>query len=170
MIHKHFKTKAKFSEELAKSPSGISDSDICFIKDTGEIWTHGKFYAGSDALSEQKADKVASATSGNFAGLDANGNLTDSGYRAASFQVAGSYKTTQSSVSDPSVDGTGLTFIDSISQNTNGVITPHKKTVANVVASESGVGGSDGLMSAADKEKLDDIGYATDSDIEDLFT
>jgi hypothetical protein len=50
MIHKHFKTKAKFSEELAKSPSGISDSDICFIKDTGEIWTHGKIYAGSDAL------------------------------------------------------------------------------------------------------------------------
>ena len=49
MIHKHFKTKAKFNEELAKNPSGISDSDICFIKDTGEIWTHGKLYAGTDA-------------------------------------------------------------------------------------------------------------------------
>ena len=50
MIHKHFKTKAKFNEELAKSPSGISDSDICFIKDTGEIWTHGKFYAQTDSI------------------------------------------------------------------------------------------------------------------------
>ena len=50
MIHKHFKTKAKFNEELAKSPSGISDSDICFIKDTGEIWTHGKFYAQTDSV------------------------------------------------------------------------------------------------------------------------
>ena len=49
MIHKHFKTKAKFNEELNKTPnSGISDSDICFIKDTAEIWTHGKFYKGTD--------------------------------------------------------------------------------------------------------------------------
>lgn len=32
-----------------------------------------------------KADKVSSATSGNFAGLDANGNLTDSGSKAADF-------------------------------------------------------------------------------------
>lgn len=32
-----------------------------------------------------KADKVASATSGNFAGLDSNGNLTDSGKKAADF-------------------------------------------------------------------------------------
>ena len=32
-----------------------------------------------------KADKVTSATSGNFAGLDANGNLTDSGSKASDF-------------------------------------------------------------------------------------
>lgn len=32
-----------------------------------------------------KADKVTSATAGNFAGLDANGNLTDSGSKAADF-------------------------------------------------------------------------------------
>lgn len=36
-----------------------------------------------------KADKVASATAGNFAGLDAQGNLTDSGKKAADFEVAG---------------------------------------------------------------------------------
>lgn len=35
-----------------------------------------------------KADKVTSATSGNFAGLDANGNLTDSGSKAADFATA----------------------------------------------------------------------------------
>ena len=35
-----------------------------------------------------KADKVSSATSGNFAGLDANGNLTDSGSKAADFATA----------------------------------------------------------------------------------
>ena len=35
-----------------------------------------------------KADKVASATNGNFAGLDANGNLTDSGSKASDFATA----------------------------------------------------------------------------------
>lgn len=37
----------------------------------------------------KKADKVASATAGHFAGLDANGNLTDSGKSASSFDEAG---------------------------------------------------------------------------------
>jgi hypothetical protein len=32
-----------------------------------------------------KADKVSGATNGNFAGLDANGNLTDSGSKASDF-------------------------------------------------------------------------------------
>lgn len=36
-----------------------------------------------------KADKVASATNGNFAGLDADGNLTDSGVSADDFDEAG---------------------------------------------------------------------------------
>lgn len=35
-----------------------------------------------------KADKVANATAGNFAGLDANGNLTDSGKKATDFATA----------------------------------------------------------------------------------
>lgn len=34
---------------------------------------------------EGKADKVANATNGNFAGLDANGNLVDSGKKASDF-------------------------------------------------------------------------------------
>jgi len=38
-----------------------------------------------DGFLADKADKVASATNGNFAGLDANGNLTDSGKKASDF-------------------------------------------------------------------------------------
>lgn len=116
-----------------------------------------------------KADKVSGATNGNFAALDGNGNLTDSGKKASDFQAAGSYKTTQTAVSDPSADGTGLTFIDSISQDTNGVITPHKKTVANVTASTSGTGGSAGLMIATDKEKLDNLLECSNDDIDSIF-
>jgi hypothetical protein len=42
-----------------------------------------------DTAAAGKADKVASATAGNFAGLDANGNLTDSGAKASDFEAAG---------------------------------------------------------------------------------
>ena len=90
-----------------------------------------------------KADKVSGATDGNFAGLDSHGNLVDSGSKASDF------KTIQSEVTDPSADGTGITFIDSITQNDNGVIAPHKKTVQSATSSQPGV------MSAADKTKLD---------------
>ena len=36
-----------------------------------------------------KADKVKNAAAGNFAGLDASGNLTDSGRKASDFDAAG---------------------------------------------------------------------------------
>jgi len=98
-----------------------------------------------------KTDKVSGAVTGNFAGLDANGNLTDSGHSHAD------YKTVQTAVSDPSADGSGVEFIDSITQNANGVISPHKKSVRDVAASTAGVGGNSGLMSATDKEKLDGV-------------
>ena len=38
-------------------------------------------------------------------------------------------KNVQTAVSDPTADGSGLSFIDSISQDAQGVITPHKKNV-----------------------------------------
>lgn len=46
-------------------------------------------------LGTNKADKVASAVAGNFAGLDANGNLTDSGKKASDFDVAGAAEAVQ---------------------------------------------------------------------------
>lgn len=116
-----------------------------------------------------KADKVDGAVAGNFAGLDANGNLVDSGKKAEDFQEAGDYKTTQDPVSDPTADGTGIEFIDSISQNANGEITPHKKSVQAVTASSAGVGGQAGLMAAADKEKLDLLLECSDEDIDSIF-
>jgi hypothetical protein len=60
-------------------------------------------------------------------------------------------KVTQSTVSDPWPSGEAVAFIDSISQNAQGVISPTKKWVRNASQSESG------LMSANDKAKLDGI-------------
>jgi len=60
-------------------------------------------------------------------------------------------KATQAPISSPSASGTAVAFIDSITQNADGVITPTKKTVRSASQNESG------LMSATDKAKLDGI-------------
>lgn len=54
---------------------------------TAEAW-NAAHWTALDPLQTQitgKADKVTNATSGNFAGLDGNGNLTDSGSKASDF-------------------------------------------------------------------------------------
>lgn len=60
-------------------------------------------------------------------------------------------KPTQTAVADPTASGTAVAFIAGITQNAKGVISPTKKTVRSASQSESG------LMSAADKIKLDGI-------------
>ncbi len=100
-----------------------------------------------------KADKVTmtSGHAGNFASLDANGNIADSGRKHSD------YKTKQTAVSDPAASGNGISFISSFTQNENGEASVSKKTVPNVSASASGAGGTNGLMLATDKEKLDNV-------------
>lgn len=91
----------------------------------------GTYLTSSDVAN--KADKVSNATSGNFAALDANGNLTDSGKKA------GDFKTVQTAVTDPTASGTTITAIDTIEQDTNGVITATKKTIRGATTSQTGV-------------------------------
>lgn len=55
-----------------------------------------------------KADKVANATAGNFAGLDADGNLTDSGKSATDFSKVEA-STTAGAIS---VDGADVTVVE----------------------------------------------------------
>ncbi len=116
------------------------------------------------------ATKVTSATSGNFAGLDSNGDLVDSNSKAADFATStqgakadsaiqgislngselspdgtqkinlGNLKPTQSPITtDPEEDGHGLTFVDSVKQNANGVINVHRKSVPYGSTSQYGV-------------------------------
>lgn len=60
-------------------------------------------------------------------------------------------KALQASVASPSASGTAIEFIDTISQDAQGVITPTKKTVREATTSQSG------LMSGTDKSRLDSI-------------
>ena len=143
-----------------------------------------------------KADKDTSATAGNIAKFDASGNPIDSGIAAtdlatidadavegniAAFDANGNpvdsghalseYKTKQTAVadSDATTSGNDTTFVDSVTQDQNGEISVHKKTVPNVSASTSGTGGTNGLMLATDKEKLDGLLECSDSDIDSIF-
>lgn len=113
-----------------------------------------------------KADKATGATENNFAALDANGNLKDSGHKHSDYLTAhqdlSGKKNTQSAVSDPTASGNAVEFISGITQNEQGVISPVKKTVRSATTSQSG------LMSAADKTLLGklpaDIAIVEDDD------
>lgn len=104
-----------------------------------------------------KADKVASATSGNFAGLDSNGNLTDSGSKAADFATAA-----QGAKADTAIQGvTGETAVTNSNYievsveaaedaNTHEVTLSSHANVTTHTVSDAVVGTADGLATAAD--------------------
>ena len=97
--------------------SGIPGTlDPVPTENSGNLVTSGTVY---DAL-DGKANKVSGATPGNFAGLDVNGNLTDSGKSYA--DLAGAFKAKQSPVIDPAASGTAVSFIDTIEQDSDGEI------------------------------------------------
>lgn len=110
--------------------------------------TDGGFYTYLTA----RRPNGSSATSNNITiGFNANGDMIYGVSAPAAFRSAIGAKVTQSEVSSPAASGTAVAFIDSISQNAQGVITPTKKTVAGATQSAAG------LMSAGDKKKLDAI-------------
>ena len=57
-------------------------------------------------------------------------------------------KNKQTAVSDPAASGTSVTFIDTITQNDQGVITPTKKTVRTMGAASASAAGTTGLVPA----------------------
>ena len=94
----------------------------------------------------KKADKVSGATGGNFASLDGNGNLADSGHKHsdyASSTQGGKADTAVQSVKMVSSSGTEL------KSGTN-VIIP-------LAVKQGASGATAGLISAEDKKKLDEI-------------
>ena len=83
---------------------------------------------------------------------DFSDNLTATGAKFA--DLIDSLKAVQSAVSDPTASGTSITFIATISQDTNGVITVTKKTVNfNGYQTTAGMAGYQNL----DLQKVDDV-------------
>ena len=66
-------------------------------------------------------------------------------------------KTKQTAKTDPSADGTAVSFIDSVTQNANGEVTATKKTVKNMTGATASAAGAAGLApapSAGDQSKF----------------
>lgn len=103
-----------------------------------------------------KADKVASATNGNFAGLDSNGNLTDSGSKASDFATAA-----QGAKADSAVQSVALA-----GGTNNGTV---KLTVDGTATDNIAVTGLGTAAYKADTYFEPAITYAENSDIDEMF-
>ena len=107
--------------------------------------TDGKITA-VNITTDNTATKVSGATNGNFAGLDSNGNLTDSGSKASDFATSSQGSKADSAVQGIKLDGQ----TNPLTKDANKVV-----TIPNAVA--TGTGETNGLMTAADKAKLDAV-------------
>lgn len=99
------------------------------------------------AATEQSANPTTYSNSNVYIGTD---NCLYSGgtkVLTAHQDISGK-KNTQSAVSDPSASGTSVTFIATLSQNAQGVISPTKKTVRTMSGASSSAAGSTGLVPA----------------------
>lgn len=99
---------------------------------------------------------VENATSGNFAGLDANGQVTDSGYKPADF------KTKQTAVSPAAGDTNGAAggqYVEQVTQDTNGEITVTRKKLPDFPG--SGNVGSASTSTGAWKTLVHDVSLSS---------
>lgn len=122
-------------------------------------------YRASDGLTKAEDLSLTSTTASSSTstgalivagGAGIAGNL----YATKVYSGGTAVKTQQSAVSDPSASGTGITYITTITQNANGVITPTKSTVRSASASQSGVVTTGTQTFAGEKTFTSDITIA----------
>lgn len=140
----------KYAGGVTVNPSTKKITATGFVGDLeGNAATASAAESGSalETAINSKADKVASANSGDFAGLDANGNLTDSGKKASDFATAA-----QGTKADSAIQGVKLNGASSaLTPDSNKVV-----TIPDAIATGT-TGATNGLMTAADKQKLNGI-------------
>jgi len=105
-IHVTTSDKAAWNAKYDKPGTGIPKTDLA---DAVQASLDLADTALQDEDIEGKADLVSGATAGNFAGLDVNGNLTDSGSKAADFATAAQGTKADSAIQSVKVNGTALT-------------------------------------------------------------
>lgn len=152
---------AAYTDTTAYDPAGSAAEVLGTNTDAASANTvyGAKAYANEVAASatSNKADKVTNPAAGNFAGLDINGNLTDSGKKAADFATAA-----QGAKADTAIQGvTGETAVTNSNYievsveaaedaNTHEVTLSSHANVTTHTVSDAVVGTADGLATAAD--------------------
>ncbi len=105
-IHVTTSDKTAWNAKYDKPSGGIPKTDLADAVQTS-------LGLADTALQDEdiadKADKVSGATADNFAGLDSNGNLKDSGSKASDFATAAQGTKADSAIQSVKVNGTALT-------------------------------------------------------------
>ncbi len=109
---------------------------LMFLSNNGSTFyvtykTKGDYVDADDVNS--KADKVASPTAGNFAGLDANGNLTDSTSKASDFATSGHVHSAATTAVAGFMSAADKTKLDGVATSANNYTHPnHSGDVTSV--------------------------------------
>lgn len=106
-IHVTTSDKTAWNAKYDKPGTGIPSTDMTAEVQASLAKADTALQAHQDITG--KADKVTSATNGNFAGLDANGNLTDSGSKASDFATATQGGKADTAIQGVKVNGTAVT-------------------------------------------------------------
>jgi hypothetical protein len=105
-IHVTAANKTAWNGKYDKPSDGIPKTDLASAVQTS-LGKADTALQSSDIAG--KADVVSGATADNFAGLDGNGNLKDSGKKAADFATAAQGIKADSAIQSVKVNGTALT-------------------------------------------------------------
>ena len=110
----------------------------------GETWdpTHWQEKIVIDEL-VKKADKVTSATSGNFASLDANGNLADSGHKHDDYLTSHQDISGKQDKTDNTLDTTSKTVVGAINEH-EGDISGANQAIAGIATVITGTTNNSG--------------------------
>lgn len=144
----HAQVKSAIDAAIAGQGSYLGKQPVATIN----TWTAANLQNGDRCI----ASDAGTVTLGNIA-VRAGEDLifwktgTGDSQTAIWQSMDGEFKLKQTAKGDPSANGTTLTAIATITQNANGEITATKKTIQSATTSAAGV------MSAADKTKLDGI-------------
>lgn len=105
-IHITASERTAWNAKYDKPSTGIAKTDLA---DDVQASLGKADTALQDSDIDDKADKVSGATADNFAGLDSNGNLKDSGSKASDFATAAQGTKADSAIQTVKVNGSALT-------------------------------------------------------------
>lgn len=126
----------------------LSDSHTSDSSTSGGIAATPKAVKDAYDLASGKAGKVANATANNFAALDSNGDLIDSGKKASDFATSAQGDTADSAIQGVKVNNTELNKDSANKVNIPLAVAPNQS---------QSVVGNDGAMSKEDKALVDTI-------------